>query len=256
MGEVLHRGAHPNPRLFIRHLVTGLLALVAASGCAPRWVNEVNLRIVARRVDLTVTSDRSPPNCEILGAAVRATIDGETLEVRQRGSLRSGMTISGVEFAPPHQCSGMAWFHSLELPPLPAGTPTTIVIEDGPRKLELTAMNVRALHRVEVVGPSETTPGTTVTLRVTAEGDPPLPPSDKMEIDFYDLTSRVAVVPAKQIHLQGRSASFVLPPLAPGRYKLTFRISDAPLRVIRCLGAPACTVTRFLVPDGTEITVR
>jgi hypothetical protein len=247
-------------RLFIQTLVTGLLALVGANACAPRWVNAVNVQIVNQkegpRVDLTVTGDRSPPSCEILGPDVHATVDGETLQVRGRGGLYRGTMISGVEITPPHACSPVAWFAPLQLTALPPGTPTTIVIEDGPRKLELTAMNVRAPHRVEVVGPSETTSGATVTVRVTPEGDPPLPPSEKMEIDLYDAKSRVAVVAANQIRLQGRSASFVFPALPPGRYKLAFRFSDAPLRVTRCWGVPACQVTRFLAPDETELTVR
>ena len=267
MGDVLQRGTRDKPRLFVRyprypryvryprhlrHLVTGWLALAAASGCAPRWVNAVNVRVVSQtegqRVDLTVTGDRSPPSCEILGSEVRATVDGETLRVRGRGGLYRSTMISGVELTPPHECSPMAWFESLQLPPSPPGTPTTIVIEDGPRKLELTAMNVRALHRVEVVGPSESAPGTTVTVRVTPEGDPPLPPSDTMEIDLYNPKARVVVVPAKQIRLHGRLASFVLPALPPGRYKLTFRVSEAPLRVTRCLGVPACNVTDSPLP--------
>jgi hypothetical protein len=241
-------------------LLTGLLALAAAGGCAG-WVKAANVQLVSQtdgsvRVDLTLTGDRSPPRCEILGPSIRATVDGQPLQVRGRGSLYRGTVISGVEITPPHKCNGMAWFESITLSPSPPGTPTSIVIEDGPRKLELTAMNVRALHRVEVVGAPEAAPGSTVTVRVTPEGDPPLPPSDKMEITFHDDKGHSAVVPAKQIRLQGRSASFALPALAQGRYKLAFLVPDAPLRVTRCDGVPACKVVRFLSPDETELTVR
>lgn len=236
-----------------------LVVLVFGAACAPRWVKRVTVNVVpefsgAFRIDVALAADRRYPECRIVSDNVRATVDGVAMRALGRGRAPLGTMISGVELPPVKECDGWAGFTTFgPLAAVPDGTATSVVIEDGPHRLELSIMDARARYRTELVGGQDVTAGDIVTVVMTPERDLPLPSSPGGQINIYAPHTRVAVLQGADIRVAGRRASFKVPALPPGEYKVVYNVSSPPLEVVRCRGVPACEATRLLAPDSDVV---
>ncbi len=237
-------------------------ALLFAGGCAHAFVDRVDLHVVraidgtaTMRIDVTVYTVRDYPDCTIFSPAARGTIDGLPLELMGHGAAASGMVFSGIELPPPKKCSGGTYLTRTGVEQRPAGTSSTIRIEDGARFVEITVPNLRAAHKVEVDRP-EATVGERVTLHVTPRDDPPLPvgPDAKAGVMLYGPGNTVAK--GEALVLQGRSVSFTVPKVPPGPYRVSLGVGDPPLRVTRCVGLSKCEASRFFGPGEVALTIR
>lgn len=232
------------------------LVLVQSGACAPRWVTAVTVSAIPEsndtfRIDVGLTATRKYPDCRILTDTARAQVDGMEMRSLGRGAPYRGTTISGVELPPPKACSDFAGFTTFApLPSVPDGTPTKITVEDGPHRLEIVVMNARARYRTELVGSPDVVGGDAVTLQVTPASDPPLQAVEVGEIGLYTPKARISVVSGKDIQVSGRRASFRVPSLPPGEYKVVYSIDPPPLRIVRCTGASTCKAGRMLSPDS------
>jgi hypothetical protein len=243
-----------------RHLPLALLTVAfLGAGCAQRVAKTVNVMVIpvgeTVRIDLGVEDEREPPNCEIFGPQVQATVDGVPMKVVRRGAAAKPMVISGIELEASGQRCSASYFRIEGLEQLPDGATTQLKVTDGERVLVVKAVNLRAARRL-MVEPSSVAPGERVTLHLGPEGDPPLTWHPALEVSIYSPDKRVAVVTGKDLHLQGRAVSFQMPSLPSGTYRVGPQFGGGKPPVIACEGVSSCTVEVFSAPNPVSVTVR
>jgi len=200
------------------------------------------------RIGLMLERDRDPPDCEVVGPEVRATIDGVELATQMRGEA-TGITIPGFG------CDDKAWFTISSLPSRPDGEVGVLRVRDGARSLEMRVLNLRALMRAEL-SVSAVSPGDTVTMRIHPDGDPPLFQKGA-HLSIMRGDKLVAPLADRDLRIRDRSVSFVVPRLEPGTYDLALGVGEQRRTALRCQGVSTCVITDgYRVPKAVPIVVR
>jgi len=249
----------PRTRPFLAAEAALVVLLALGAACTPPWVNRLTVNIVPEvggefRIDVALAADRKYPDCRILADGVRATVDGVEMRSQGTGRSPSGEMISGVKIPPLKECDGWAGFTTFSpLTSMPDGTATTILIDDGSHRLEVSVMNARARFRTELVGGPDVVVGDTVTLSITPERDPAFERPPGGQINIYTPSTRVAMLQGDDVRVSGRHVLFKLPALPPGQYTVIYNGQTPPLSVLACRGAPACAATRLLAPDSDVV---
>jgi hypothetical protein len=206
------------------------------------------------RIGLTLERDRNPPDCEVVGQDVRATVDDFTLGTNKRGEATRATALGNGITIPAHGCDGKAWFTIDYIPSRPDGEVGVVRVRDGARALEMRVLNLRALMRAELSVPAAAI-GDTVTMRVHPDGDPPLlPKSARLWIMRGD--KPVATFADRELNIRDRSVSFVVPRLEPGTYGLSLGVGEQPRTALTCQGVSECVIDGFRTVKTVPIVVR
>lgn len=193
-------------------------------------------------------------SCFVAPADVRVTVDGQLLELTDRGGPARASRISGIEIPDPIGCRP-AIARSPTGMRFEARATSTIVVEHGGKRGEVIASNILAKRTVRVRPSTTVRPGDRVTLEWT-DRDRWTGDDLATTLSIYNPGEFSLSLDREQLDIAPPMFSFVVPPIRPGRALVTLypgnlrRASQA-----RCSGFHSCDAAPNDHHDQLELTI-